>query len=122
MPAPAKTPARSLATIEPGREAPAMFRHSAISASGLRRCPLCGAQAIRDMYLRDLSETRVRLHLLCGECHTWRAVVAGPRRAEVLHNRLERRLVGDRREIQAAVWRAELGVEDADRPRAVSRR
>ena len=68
------------------------------------------------MYVRDVSESWARLHVRCGQCQTWRAIVVGAHRAEVLYSRLSRKLGGDRREIQAAVWRADLGVEDADRP------
>jgi hypothetical protein len=93
-----------------------MFRRSKRSVSRLKACPLCRASAISHMYVRELSDETARLQVCCGECHTWRAVLLSPDRAEVLEARLERRLARDRREIQAAVWRAELGVEDSDCP------
>jgi hypothetical protein len=79
---------------------------------------MCRAEAIGDIYANDLDDELAELGLRCGACQTWRSVVLASRRAVVLERRVLKKLKRDRRDIQAAVWRAELGVEDADRPKA----
>jgi hypothetical protein len=41
----------------------------------LRRCPLCHADAIRDVRAEAIDPTKARVWLQCGECATWRRVV-----------------------------------------------
>ena len=98
-----------------------MFPRRKRALSGLRVCPLCRASAINDVCVRELTDGGARIQVRCGECQTWRAIFVSERRATVLERRLLRRLDGDRREIQAAVWRAELGVEDSDLAKPVRR-
>lgn len=95
-----------------------MFRPRSKSAFGIRRCPICRAEAIGDIYVKDLYDELAQLRLRCGACQTWRSVVLASNRAVVVERRIRRRLERDRREIQAAVWRAELGVENVDRLKA----
>ena len=42
----------------------------------LRRCPVCRADALRDVRDERINEVRTRVSLQCGECATWRRLVA----------------------------------------------
>jgi hypothetical protein len=42
----------------------------------IRRCPVCHADALRDVHDERISETRTQVWLQCGECATWRRLVA----------------------------------------------
>ena len=88
------------------------------SAIRLVRCPVCRAEAVGDFSVSDLDDDLAQLRLRCGACQTWRSMVVASQRAVVLERRIVRKLRRDRRDIQAALWRVELGVEDRDRPKA----
>jgi hypothetical protein len=42
----------------------------------LRRCPVCHGDALRDVHDERLSEESSQVSLQCGECSTWRRLVA----------------------------------------------
>jgi hypothetical protein len=42
----------------------------------IRRCPVCHADALRDVRDERIDETRTQVSLQCGECATWRRLVA----------------------------------------------
>jgi hypothetical protein len=42
----------------------------------MRRCPVCHADALRAVRDERIDESRTRVSLQCGECATWRRLVA----------------------------------------------
>jgi hypothetical protein len=42
----------------------------------LRRCPVCHGDALRDVRDERISEVSSQVSLQCGECSTWRRIVA----------------------------------------------
>jgi hypothetical protein len=42
----------------------------------IRRCPVCHADALRDLRDERIDGTRTQMSLQCGECATWRRLVA----------------------------------------------
>jgi hypothetical protein len=42
----------------------------------IRQCPVCHADALRDVRDERIDETRTQVSLQCGECATWRRLVA----------------------------------------------
>jgi hypothetical protein len=52
----------------------------------LRRCPRCGADAVRNARLEPLQVVQVRAELECGQCGTWRRL-AIDRAAQQAHAR-----------------------------------
>jgi hypothetical protein len=42
----------------------------------IRRCPVCHADALRVVRDERIDETRTQVSLQCGECATWRRLVA----------------------------------------------
>ena len=44
--------------------------------SELRRCPVCHGDALREVRDERLSEVSAEVSLQCGECSTWRRLVA----------------------------------------------
>lgn len=54
----------------------------------LRRCPLCGADAVAAVKRRDVAG-RARCEVRCGGCATWRALEGRRRRVDALERRLQ---------------------------------
>jgi hypothetical protein len=69
----------------------------------LRRCPICGADAVEDFASLHIDQVETRIELCCGQCGTWRRLVAT--RAAV--RRYERALDRDRRAIEQRLRRLE---------------
>jgi hypothetical protein len=42
----------------------------------IRHCPVCHADALRDVRDERIDETQIQVSLQCGECGTWRRLVA----------------------------------------------
>ena len=74
-------------------------------SSRLRRCPLCGADAVEDVDCLHIDLVESRIELCCGQCGTWRRLVAS--RAAI--RRYERVLDRDRRAIRRRLRRLESG-------------
>jgi len=74
-------------------------------SSRLRRCPLCGADAVEDVDCLHIDLVESRIELCCGQCGTWRRLVVT--RAAV--RRYERALDRDRRAIEQRLHRLECG-------------
>jgi hypothetical protein len=62
----------------------------------LRRCPICGADAVEDFACRHIDVAESWIELCCGQCRTWRRLVVT--RAAV--RRYERVLLRDRHSIE----------------------
>jgi hypothetical protein len=52
------------------------FASAHAARSGLRRCPVCHADALRDVRDERTGEATGQVSLQCGECSTWRRLVA----------------------------------------------
>jgi len=72
----------------------------AAARRGLRRCPICRADAIRDVRAEAIDTARARVWLQCGECATWRRVVTTHHAFtwEVKTFERDRRLISDQAE------------------------
>lgn len=71
----------------------------------LRLCPMCGADAVGDFACVHIDLVESWVELCCGQCGTWRRLVAT--RAAV--RRYERALDRDRRAIARRLRRLESG-------------
>ena len=69
----------------------------------LRCCPICGGDAVEDFACLHIDLVESRIELRCGQCGTWRRLVAT--RAAI--RRYERRLARDRRSIEKRLRRLE---------------
>ena len=52
------------------------FAAARAARAELRRCPVCHADALRDVRDERISEAIAQVSLQCGECSTWRRLVA----------------------------------------------
>jgi hypothetical protein len=88
-------------------------RFAKLSTRGrLRRCPLCHADAIRDLEAEMTDSTHACVGLQCGECATWRRFVAPQAELtwEVKRFESDRRLISDQAQ-RLSVDRRERSVE-----------
>ena len=60
------------------------------AASRLRACPLCRSSAVSASQREESEWPFWRFLLLCGQCETWRGVIAGPGAALWLERMLRR--------------------------------
>ena len=78
----------------------------------LRRCPICRADAIRDVRAEAIDTAKARVWLQCGECATWRRVVTTHHAFtwEVKTFERDRRLISDQAQ-RLSVERRERALE-----------
>ena len=105
------TPASPVACGPASGDAATVALAALLVPSTLRRCPLCGADAIAAVSRTD-SGGRARCEVRCGGCATWRAIEGRRRRVDVLERRMEAILRADRRRMALALRRT-LPVEPA---------
>jgi hypothetical protein len=79
---------------------------------GLRRCPICCADAIRDVRAEPIDTVSARVWLQCGACTTWRRVVTTQTALtwEVKTFERDRRLISDQAQ-RLSVARRERAIE-----------
>jgi hypothetical protein len=79
---------------------------------GLRRCPICRADAIRDVRAETIDSVSARVWLQCGACTTWRRVVTSQTALtwEVKTFERDRRLISDQAQ-RLSVERRERAIE-----------
>ena len=80
-------------------------RAARVDQRWLRRCPSCGARAVREARYHEIDVLQTRVALECGQCGLWRRLKVT--RAE--QHSHTRRLERDRRCIRKAAVRLESG-------------
>jgi hypothetical protein len=99
-----RTRACAVAMRAGNRDAANVVLASLLVPSALRRCPLCGADAVAAVARTDPGR-RARFEVRCGGCATWRAIEGRRRRIAALERRLDALVRHDRRRMALAFAR-----------------